>query len=104
MTKPTVTSQISLGNIIQIGVLLVGLVAGWFTMRNEVDAALNASGNNSAEISEMSERIRALETRSARDSEQLNTLRRDIGELKTGQREINGLLRQLLQRGAIDPR
>ena len=104
MTKPILNNQISYGNILQLGLLLVALVGGWFTVRQQSEVAASAATSNTAQIVALEGRIRSLETRSARDSEQLRTLQRDIGEIKDGQREINGLLRQILQRGRIDAR
>lgn len=104
MTRPTINNQISLGNIIQFGALVAAIVTGWFAMQYQSEANSALAGKNSQEITLLETRIRQLENRSARDSEQLRTLQRDIGEIKDGQREINGLLRQLLQRGTIDPR
>lgn len=100
--KPQWSPQISLGNIIQIGLLLVGLVAAWITMEQRTDAAEAASKQNAAELVQIELRIRALETTNAADAEQLRSLQRDIAELKQGQRETNGLLRQLLQRGSLE--
>ena len=104
MTKPTLNGQISLGNVIQLVVLVVAIVGGWVTIEQRSEAAVLAATQNKAELVEFELRIRTLENKDARDSEQLRTLQRDIGELKTGQKETNGLLRQLLQRRVIDPR
>lgn len=61
-----------------------------------------AAQKNAAELAQVELRVRSLETKNAADSEQLRTLQRDIADLKQGQRETNGLLRQLLQRGSLD--
>lgn len=102
MTKPQITSHISLGNIIQIALIVVGLAGAWFTMEHRTEAAAAGLNKNSVELSQIEVRVRALETRAAADTEQLRTLQRDISELKQGQRETNGLLRQLLQRGSLE--
>ena len=98
MTKPTFTTNISAGNIIQILVLIVSLTAGWFAMKNETSAAISKAVANAAELSDIDARVRVLERSDAQDSEQLRTFRRDIEEIKQGQRDMNNLLRQLLQR------
>jgi uncharacterized coiled-coil protein SlyX len=102
MTKPQITSQISLGNIIQIALILAGLTGAWFTMGHRTEATAAGMAKNAADLVQIEVRVRALETRAAADTEQLRTLQRDISELKQGQRETNGLLRQLLQRGALE--
>lgn len=104
MTKPTLNGQISLGNVIQLAVLVFAIVGGWVTIEQRSAAAVLSASENKEELVKFELRIRTLENKDARDSEQLRTLQRDIGELKTGQKETNGLLRQLLQRRVIDPR
>lgn len=100
--KPQWSPQISLGNVIQICILLVGLAGAWFAMDQRTNTAQLAAQKNAAELAQVELRVRSLETKNAADSEQLRTLQRDIADLKQGQRETNGLLRQLLQRGSLD--
>ena len=104
MTRPTISNQISIGNIIQIGAFVVAVVAAYYAIQYQAETASIAASKNTEQIASLEGRIRDLENRSARDSEQLRTLQRDIQEIKEGQREINSLLRQLPQRGAIDTR
>jgi hypothetical protein len=104
MTKPTLNSQISLGNVIQLVVLLVTILAGWFTIDQQSKSAAEAASENKDGLVKIEVRLRLLENKDAKDSEQLRTLQRDIAELKSGQKETNGLLRQLLQRGSTDIR
>lgn len=104
MTKPTLNSQISLGNVIQLVVLLVTILAGWFTIDQQSKSAAEAASENKDGLVKIEVRLRLLENKDAKDSEQLRTLQRDIAELKNGQKETNGLLRQLLQRGSTDIR
>ena len=101
MAKPTISSQISLGAIIQIFVLVVTAFGFWFALKHQTETAASVAGSNTAQITLLETRVRVLETTSARDSEQLRTLQRDISEIKDGQREINRLLRQLMQRGSL---
>ncbi|MEM9700235.1 MAG: hypothetical protein AAF943_15760 [Pseudomonadota bacterium] len=97
MTRPIFNSQISLGNIIQLGLLLVAVVGGWFTLRAQTDMAARDVAANVVTIRDLNLRVRALETQSAGQNAQLSALQRDIGEIKDGQKEINALLRQILQ-------
>lgn len=101
MTLPTFNSQISLGNMIHIAVLLAAIAGGWFTLENKVSFAETRVTANQQALRDMQDRVRVLENKDAGDTEQLRTLQRDIAEIKEGQRELQRLIRQLLQRNAI---
>lgn len=102
MTRPQFTWQISLGNALQLLTIAIIGLGAWYAMSHQADTAAKGVTKNAADLVQIEVRVRALETRAAADSEQLRTLQRDISELKQGQRETNGLLRQLLQRGALE--
>lgn len=102
MTKPQITPQISLGNIIHIAIILVAVVGAYFAINHRTETTQAAVLKNAEVLVQYELRLRALENKDAADSEQLRTLQRDITELKQGQRETNALLRQLLQRGALE--
>jgi len=66
VTKPELTSQISLGNIIQITVILGGMTGAWFTMGHRIEATVQGVSNNAAVIAEHDLRLRVLENNEAR--------------------------------------
>lgn len=102
MPKPEITAQISLGNIIQIALIIIGAAGAYYTIEHRTEIARLGMEKNAAVLVQYELRIRTLENKDAADSEQLRTLQRDITELKQGQGETNALLRQLLQRGRLD--
>ena len=107
MTKPTISNNISLGNLIQIGALLVAGAAAWYGLKATSDTAAVAASENALAIEDLrdrviprvADRVQSLETSYAVNGEQIRVLRRDIEEIKNGQREMNGLLREILNRG-----
>ena len=101
MTKPQISNQISLGNVIQILILLVGLAGAYYTLKATSDTASVAAVKNADGLEKLADRVQVLETRDAVNGEQISVLRRDIEEIKNGQRETNNLMRQLLQHGVI---
>lgn len=102
MTKPQITSQISLGNIIQIALILLGAAGAYWTIEHRTETTRLGMEKNAEVLVQYELRLRTLENKDAADSEQLRTLHRDITELKQGQRETNALLRQLIQRGPVE--
>lgn len=102
MTRPQFTWQISLGNALQLLSIAIIGIGAWYAMGHRAETAAVGVAQNAADLVQIELRVRSLETRAAADTEQLRTLQRDISELKQGQRETNGLLRQLLQRGALE--
>ncbi len=96
MTNPTYKDQISLENIIQIIVLVVAMSGAFMFVRHQGGATANETKNISVKLSQLKDRVRGLEVRSASDIAHMEAVRRDISEIKTSQRESNALLRQLL--------
>lgn len=82
MTKPQLTSQISLGNIIQITLILAGLTGAWFTMGHRTEASALGVSNNAAEIAEHDRRLRTLETSQARSEERNNSVLQILGRIE----------------------
>jgi len=66
MTKPQLTSQISLGNIIQIALILAGLIGAWITMGHKIEASARGVSNNATAIADHELRLRTLENGEAR--------------------------------------
>lgn len=82
MTKPQITSQISLGNIIQIALILAGLTGAWFTMGHRTEATAVSAAENAAAIVENERRIRTLETSQARSEERNNSVLQILGRIE----------------------
>lgn len=82
MTKPQITSQISLGNIIQIALILAGLTGAWFTMGHRTEVTAAGMAKNASQIVENERRIRALETSQARSEERNNSVLQILGRIE----------------------
>ena len=91
MTLPQTMPVISLGNILTIGTLLVSVAAGFAVMQWQVTATLT-------DLDDLEKRVRVIEDRSARQSEQLTSAVQQIDRVRAELQETNALLRQLLTR------
>lgn len=84
-TKPTFTSQISLGNWITIGALVATLAVGWGVMQTQQASNQLSIAEIDAELASIRVRVRKLETEDARSQERysalLNLLNRIDGRL-----------------------
>lgn len=71
-------NQISLGNIIQIGVMLVGLGAAWATMDSRSTSTEAALSSAQSDLDNVEARVRSLETSTAaadaRNEERFTTI------------------------------
>ena len=74
MTRPFFTSQITIGNIIQVVVLVVGLSAGWVSIKAQAEGTHDALGREVARGMEREVRIRELENNAARADERYNSI------------------------------
>ncbi len=107
MASPRFTGQISLGNLIQILILVVGIAAGWVTVTEKlkvqgakigaVEAAIMVLPDLKSDIelnqreitrvagtvSEHSGRLRAVETNAARDNQRLDNILEALGRIET---------------------
>lgn len=89
MTRPSFTSQISLGNVLQIIGMLAVVIAAFITLR--------ADSQQQRKILEDHEgRLRLVENSATRQDEKLETVARDVSDIKIEQRATNALLRQLI--------
>lgn len=68
--KPSFRNQISLGNLLQIGVFLVSITAAWFVMdsRSKINSTIIAEVR--AKLQSTEERLHAVETEQARGAAQ----------------------------------
>ena len=98
-----------IGPLVTVVVCAVPMLVGYGTVQGQVNANSMILAEVKSSMTQMEnsfgtsrqahdQRLRALETRSAVDGEQIRALRGDIEEIKQGQDQIEGLLRQLLQR------
>lgn len=74
MARPEFTPAISLGNLIQIAVLLVGLGGAWAILSTNLDYQASRIAANSAAIREIEVRVRTLEANYARSDERYASL------------------------------
>ena len=74
MSRPEFNKSISLGNMLQMGALVVALAVGWFTM--EARGADNATRivENRSTFSDLEIRVRGLENGSVRLEERLRSM------------------------------
>ena len=69
MTTPTLTSQISLGNLLQMGVTLAALAFGWAMLDARSATNAGAIEKLQAQDNEFESRLRGLETQVVRADE-----------------------------------
>lgn len=81
MTKPSFTSQISLGNIIQIGIIIAGLAAGYATFDARSEANNKAIVDIITDIDGFENRIRSLEQGAARSDERMSSILTLLGRI-----------------------
>lgn len=74
MARPEFTPAISLGNLIQIAVLLIGLGGAWAVLSTNLDYQASRIAANSAAIREMETRVRTLEADAARADERFTNI------------------------------
>jgi hypothetical protein len=95
MTAPRFENVLSIGNIIQIIVILVAMVIAWGDARNEIDVLKSAQAESLNHRAQLDARLRAMEMSSARSDERIDNLLRSMEEVKLAQRETNALLRRI---------
>lgn len=98
MPRPSFTSSISLGNVIQVLLLIVGLTGGYFAIKHESATAFDLATKTASSLQRVEGRVTQLEIGAASDNAQLKHLQDDLKEIKDGQRELNNLIRELLRR------
>ncbi len=81
MSGPKFTGQISVGNLIQIAILVFGLGVGWTTLQAADREHAQSITLNASQIKEIEqarqralERLRALEQDNARDDERISLI------------------------------
>lgn len=74
MTKPTFQWQLSLGNVIQIAMLLVAGAVGWTTFDARIGANEKAIDTTAKDVVQMEARLRVQETNAARSDERLASI------------------------------
>jgi hypothetical protein len=92
MTSPRFNTQISLGNIIQIALLLIAVAGGYVSLQDAVADGETVQRDHEA-------RIRSLENASVRQGADFRAMNQTLRDIKDQQAENNRLLRQLLSRG-----
>ena len=95
MGAPRFENVLSIGNIIQIVVILVAMVIAWNDASNEIKNLKDGQSNSVEHRTQMDARIRAMEMTSARSDERITNLLRSMEEIKQAQRETNALLRRI---------
>lgn len=71
MGKPTFSPQISLGNVIQIGIVLVAVIGAWFNLDNRVQNNATDLATIRQNQKEFRVTTQALQIARARDDEKL---------------------------------
>lgn len=74
MTRPQYQPTISLGNLLQIGALLVAVTGSYFLVKADTEANADAITKLQAAQERGDARIRALETNAARSDERLQSI------------------------------
>lgn len=74
MTRPSFKSEISMGNVIQIGVFLVALGISWQAMDGKTDENRKALARHEAMLGEHTVRVRVLEESVARADERYTSI------------------------------
>ena len=97
MTAPKFTDNISLGNIIQVAVLLVAVSASFLFVQFQSAATAEEAKKVVVEMNKLELRVRSLEVHEATGTERLQSVQRDVREIKQGLNENNSILRQLLR-------
>ena len=88
--RPQFTATISLGNALQIAILLVGLGVGWMTIKAQGEANSSALATAAQDRSNMEIRIRALENQSARADERFTSILGYLSRIDTRLERIEG--------------
>lgn len=95
MTRPIITSQITLGNIITLAVMLVGMATSWAYM----DSAVQGNGKAIVSLQNSGEKLeartRVLELSSERQTTDFQNMARTLGKIEAQQDETNTLIRQI---------
>jgi hypothetical protein len=90
---PQINKQVSFGNLLTIGSIILAAGVGWGTIGREVETQTLRI----EKLELLAERVQALETAQAVTTTKLTAIQHGIGELKQAQGETNSLIRTLLQ-------
>lgn len=91
MTTPKFESKVSLGNLLTLGAMCIAGLLAFAAVQGDVKA-------NTEKVGDIEGRVRVLEKDSTAQAEQFRALAQGLADIKTQQREFNGLLRELLSR------
>jgi hypothetical protein len=95
MGAPRFENVLSMGNIIQIGVILFAMAIAWGDARGDITMLKNGQNDSIQQRAQIEIRLRAMEIATSRSDERIDNLLRSMDELKQVQRETNALLRQM---------
>lgn len=102
MTTPRFNNTFSLGNVIQIIILIVGIAGGWFTLKADVSSLRTEQQRLAAETSDTfkdhERRMRDVERITTTQSADFRAMNSTLRDIKAQQQENNRLLRQILSR------
>jgi len=90
---PIFSRQISLGNIVTIGSLLVGLTVGWVAMEARIAAAESEIARMVNLQATMSDKVRANEIAITRQDERWNQVSQFMGRIEANIQRIEQSLR-----------
>lgn len=93
MSPPKFPSTISLGNIITIMTVVVGLTGGWFTLSARVDSIDERSRANSGVLQRHSEQLSAAQASEARTEERLRGIETSLVRIEAGVADLTTYLR-----------
>lgn len=96
MTKPEYKSQISLGNVIQVGMLVVALAGSWAFMQSTTSNNADEIDRLGEDVAEIEVRVRSVELSSQGGKASSEALAQAMERIERTQRENNALIRQLL--------
>jgi hypothetical protein len=74
-------NQVSIGNLLQIAVMIIGVGLAWGVMSARADQAERDLSSAQSSLSQIEIRVRTLETSDARNDERLTTILATLGRI-----------------------
>lgn len=91
------TASISLGNVITILGMVVAFAVAWGTVGQSVKGLSDRSDQMAADYRALAGRLRVVETQQAAQAAGQQAILSSMEDIKRSQREMEGLMRELLQ-------
>ena len=97
MTKTTFENKVTMGNVIQLVVMMAIVIGGYTELRTRQGQQAEAIAAVGAQVTSNEGRIRAVEQSSAVTTTRYESLAQTMGEVKAELRQTNELLRRVLE-------